>query len=165
MLVEQFYDEEKDLGKEPHSVIRDRAKYLFALAFPNRLILQRELGDRFLTMGMAASALKIFEQFELWENVITCYRIMNKQNKAEQIVRERLDVKPTPELWCLLGDLSDVPQHYFTAWELSNRRYARAMRSLGTYCLRKEKVHDNSYSPCKFFSIHIKPRRLVAGMY
>jgi hypothetical protein len=62
-------------------------------------------------------------------------------------VLERLDVKPTPEMWCLLGDLTEVPQHYLTAWDLSKRRYARAMRSLGNYCLRQEKVcHGSLYS-------------------
>ncbi|ELR11983.1 tetratricopeptide repeat domain protein [Acanthamoeba castellanii str. Neff] len=106
-LVEQFYDEEKDLKKELHDVIRERSRYLFALAFPCRLTLQKELGERFLSMGMAASALQIFEQFEMWENVITCYRVMGKDKKAEQVVMERLDAKPTPELWCLLGDLTE----------------------------------------------------------
>jgi len=33
-------------------------------------------------MGMAASALQIFEQFEMWENVITCYRVMGKDKKV-----------------------------------------------------------------------------------
>lgn len=81
-LVEQFYDEEKDLKKELHDVIRERSRYLFALAFPCRLTLQKELGERFLSMGMAASALQIFEQFEMWENVITCYRVMGKDKKV-----------------------------------------------------------------------------------
>ncbi len=55
---------------------------MFALAFPCRLTLQKELGERFLSMGMAASALQIFEQFEMWENVITCYRVMGKDKKV-----------------------------------------------------------------------------------
>jgi len=80
--VEQFYDEEKDLKKDLHDVIRERAKYLFAIAFPNRLALQKELGQHFLSMGMAASGLKIFEQFEMWENVIACYRVMGKNKKV-----------------------------------------------------------------------------------
>lgn len=83
--MDQFYDEEKDLGKERHDIIRDRVAYLFALAFPNRLRLQKELGDRYLSMGMAASALKIFEQFEMWENIIACYRIMNKEKKVNRV--------------------------------------------------------------------------------
>ena len=82
VLMEQFFDEEQDLKKKPHEVVRERAAFLFATAFPCRLSLQRELGDRFLTMGMAASALAIFEQFELWENVITCYRVMSKNQKV-----------------------------------------------------------------------------------
>jgi len=30
--------------------------------------------------------------------------------QAEEIVRERLAVAPTPELWCVLGDLKGDPQ-------------------------------------------------------
>ena len=81
-LVDQFYDEEKDLKKEIHDIIRERARYLFAVAFPSRLTLQKELGERFLSMGMAASALQIFEQFQMYENIITCYRIMGKDKKV-----------------------------------------------------------------------------------
>ena len=84
---------------------------------------------------------------------------------------ERLDVKPTPELWCLLGDLTEVPQHYLTAWDLSKRRYARAMRSLGSYCLRQEKVRTPPacfpFRPVTSWADlaeHVAGRREVEGM-
>lgn len=83
-----------------------------------------KLERRFLSLGVAASALQIFEKLEMWDEIIRCYRIMDKVKKvserrivlpcnlfcdpikAEAIVRERLSVSSTPELWCTLGTCS-----------------------------------------------------------
>ncbi|KAI1474897.1 hypothetical protein F4774DRAFT_399096 [Daldinia eschscholtzii] len=43
-----------------------------------------------------------------------------------------------PRLFCILGDIEDDPKHYQRAWEISNRRFARAQRSLGELYLRKQ---------------------------
>ncbi|KAI1801792.1 hypothetical protein F4811DRAFT_532782 [Daldinia bambusicola] len=43
-----------------------------------------------------------------------------------------------PRLFCILGDIEDDPKHYLRAWEISNRRFARAQRSLGELHLRKQ---------------------------
>ncbi len=59
------------------------------------------------------------------------------------MVKERLGIQPTPELWCLFGDLVDDPQHYVTSWEISGCKYARAKRSLAFYYIRKQKVYSN----------------------
>ncbi|KAI0880590.1 uncharacterized protein GGS22DRAFT_174773 [Annulohypoxylon maeteangense] len=41
-------------------------------------------------------------------------------------------------LFCILGDIENDPQHYHRAWEISNRRFARAQRSLGELHLQKQ---------------------------
>ncbi|KAI1078017.1 hypothetical protein F5B20DRAFT_582834 [Whalleya microplaca] len=43
-----------------------------------------------------------------------------------------------PRLFCILGDLENDAQHYRRAWEISNRRFARAQRSLGELHLRRQ---------------------------
>ncbi|KAI2641304.1 hypothetical protein GGS21DRAFT_367904 [Xylaria nigripes] len=44
-----------------------------------------------------------------------------------------------PRLFCILGDMEDDAQHYTRAWEISNKRFARAQKSLGElYLQRKE---------------------------
>ncbi|KAK6853775.1 TPR repeat-containing protein [Apiospora arundinis] len=43
-----------------------------------------------------------------------------------------------PRLFCILGDLEEEPAHYQRAWEISNRRFARAQKSLGELWLRKQ---------------------------
>ncbi|RYP11934.1 hypothetical protein DL767_010557 [Monosporascus sp. MG133] len=52
---------------------------------------------------------------------------------------ERLPAPPNaPRLFCILGDLENDPAHYERAWEISNRRFARAQRSLGELYLRSQ---------------------------
>ncbi|KAI1405010.1 hypothetical protein F4819DRAFT_49617 [Hypoxylon fuscum] len=52
---------------------------------------------------------------------------------------ERLPPPPNaPRLFCILGDIENDPQHYERAWEISNRRFARAQRSLGELHLRNQ---------------------------
>lgn len=41
-------------------------------------------------------------------------------------------------LWCILGDLESEPAHYSRAWDISNRRYSRAQKSLGEYYLSQK---------------------------
>jgi tetratricopeptide (TPR) repeat protein len=36
-----------------------------------------------------------------------------------------------PRLFCILGDIENDAKHYMRAWEISNRRFARAQKSLG----------------------------------
>ena len=43
----------------------------------------------------------------------------------------------SPRLWCILGDLEQDPACWERAWEISNRRYARAQRTLGEYYTRQ----------------------------
>ncbi|KAK7957947.1 TPR repeat-containing protein [Apiospora saccharicola] len=43
-----------------------------------------------------------------------------------------------PRLFCILGDLEEEPAHYQRAWEISNRRFARAQKSLGELWTRKQ---------------------------
>ena len=45
-------------------------------------------------------------------------------------MRQRLEVKPTPTLYCLLGDLSGDDDCYGIAWNMSGKRFLRALRAL-----------------------------------
>ncbi|KAI3330358.1 hypothetical protein F4824DRAFT_478949 [Ustulina deusta] len=59
---------------------------------------------------------------------------------------ERSPAPPNaPRLFCILGDLENDASHYTRAWEISNRRFARAQKSLGELHLQNkewDKAHQ-----------------------
>ncbi|KAI9100474.1 hypothetical protein DFS34DRAFT_578699 [Phlyctochytrium arcticum] len=117
----------------------ERMQHIFSILIPPKWEMERELGERFLSIGATRSALEIFERLEMWEDIISCHQMLDQDKKAEAIVHERLLVTPnSPKLHCILGDLKKDPSYYEKAWKLSDGRYARAMRSLGVYYFKKE---------------------------
>jgi tetratricopeptide (TPR) repeat protein len=88
---------------------------------------------------MLKSALEIFERLQLWEDVISCHQALGDARKAEMVVVELLVKTPdSPKLLCILGDLRSDHTLYEQAWEKSGFRFARAMRSLGTYYFKQK---------------------------
>jgi tetratricopeptide (TPR) repeat protein len=112
---------------------------IFSIEFPPRWDLKKEVGDAFLRLGVAATAQRIFEELEMWEQVVTCYRVMDKMRQAEELVRARLAAAPTPDLWTALGEITGDLSCYETAWTLSKQRFGRAQRLWGFTLLRQGK--------------------------
>ncbi|KAJ3337145.1 hypothetical protein HDU93_001526 [Gonapodya sp. JEL0774] len=128
-LVDQF-----DVSDGPPA---ERMQWIWALDMPSKWELERELADRFLSLGVTSSALDIFTRLELWEQCVECLRILDKTAKAESLLRQLIEKSPrSPKYWCLLGDFTKDASMYEKAWNLSNHRYARAMRSLGAHHFR-----------------------------
>ena len=73
----------------------------------------KDLGNRYANCGILMSAAELFTQIELWDEVVECYRRAGRAAKAEEIVRERLEIQETPRMWAALGDLKQDP----TCWE------------------------------------------------
>jgi tetratricopeptide (TPR) repeat protein len=91
----------------------------------------RQWGECLIRKGILGPALDCFEELELWDNLIYCYRLLDKQAQAMALIKTRLQETPDdPRLWCALGDLTKDDSHFVTAWERSNKRHARAKRSL-----------------------------------
>lgn len=120
------------------STAGERLEYFYSIIIPPKWELERELADRFVKLGVVLTALEIYERLEMWEQVIGCYQAAEKNDKAEAIVREQLELEPeSPKFWCLLGQIKNDPEYYIKAWELSGHHYAKAMRSLGAYYYKK----------------------------
>ncbi|RKO87187.1 hypothetical protein BDK51DRAFT_14076, partial [Blyttiomyces helicus] len=129
-LVDQFPLEE--------STPAERMLHIFSIMMPPKWELERELGERFVSIGVLRSAFEIFQRLELWEDAISCLQMLEKPKEAEALVRQRLELSPkSPKLHCLLGDLSGNASFYEMAWQLSDGRYPRAMRSLGGYYFKR----------------------------
>ena len=93
--VQQTLEEIKDSAG-----IEERIAWLHGLAWPPLWQLKRQLADRYLRLGVAASALKIFEEVRLWEEAVDCLQAMDKRARAEKLVAERLKARPSSNLYC-----------------------------------------------------------------
>ncbi|KAL2825274.1 hypothetical protein BDW59DRAFT_179878 [Aspergillus cavernicola] len=143
--------------KDESASAADRLKYIWLLSFSTRWDLESELANRWVNLGGLRTALDIYERLQMWAEVALCYAATEKEGKAKAITRRQL-YEPTgqdpndenekfegpelsplpadaPRLFCILGDLESDPTLYDRAWEVSNKRYARAQRSLARHFL------------------------------
>lgn len=161
-LVDQLVDEMEETGTLPNlnanSPVEDSAKSvqapsflrradqtsapakerlapIFSLPLASKWDLQLELARKYTSIGLVKSALEIFERLESWEQVAMCHGVMDREDKAEAILRQQIEAaRPgadLPKLWCLLGDVTRDASYWRKSWEVSGKRYARAQRSLG----------------------------------
>jgi tetratricopeptide (TPR) repeat protein len=127
---------------EESSPVQDRLQHLHSIVFPPRWHMLRDIAERYASLGMVTTAAELFTEIEYWDEVVDCYRRAGKGSKAEEIVRERLDIAETPRMWMALGDLTNDPDHYRKAIELSNGRFSQAYISLGKYHFEKGDLLD-----------------------
>ncbi|XP_058084717.1 uncharacterized protein LOC131232476 isoform X2 [Magnolia sinica] len=108
-----------------------RICFAYDVYIPTIPALRKEYGELLVSSGMIGEALKIFEDLELWDNLIYCYRLLGKKAAAVELIKARLcDMPHDPRLWCSLGDVTNDDAYYDKALEVSNNRSARAKRSL-----------------------------------
>eukprot|EP01029_Cantina_marsupialis_P003035 TRINITY_DN1287_c1_g2_i2.p1 TRINITY_DN1287_c1_g2~~TRINITY_DN1287_c1_g2_i2.p1 ORF type:complete len:1018 (-),score=347.27 TRINITY_DN1287_c1_g2_i2:671-3724(-) len=111
--------------------VQDRLEFIYSLGFPYAWNLSRSLADRYLKMGVVKSALAIYEELNMWDDVVVCYRILEKTEKAEDIVLKQIEEHgETAPLLCTLADIRGDMDLYLKSWEVSGQRYAKAMRGL-----------------------------------
>ena len=108
-----------------------RVRDLWLTSYPPAWKLQRVLAEGYLQMGIARSALDIYTRIHDLSAIVTCLIGLDKRPTAEQMIREKLETDPTPELWCLLGETTANPEYFETGWQLSNQRHAKCSRLLG----------------------------------
>ncbi|CCG80702.1 TPR repeat-containing protein [Taphrina deformans PYCC 5710] len=146
---------------------KERLMPLFCLPLASKWDLQLELARKYTSIGLVRSALEIFERLESWEQVAMCYGVMDREDKAESILRTQIEAaKPgsdMPKLWCLLGDVTADAQYWEKSWQVSNCRYARAQRSLGKWHFGRKEHQRAIESYAK--SLKINPLNHGAWFY
>ncbi|XP_022134957.1 tetratricopeptide repeat protein 27 homolog [Momordica charantia] len=122
-LVQGFYD--------CYPGVAQRMYFCCGVYVPTFPALRKEYGELLVSCGLIGEAVKIFEELELWDNLIFCYRLLEKKAAAVDLIKSRLSQMPNdPRLWCSLGDVTNSDACYEKALEVSNNRSARAKRSL-----------------------------------
>ncbi|KAJ3985128.1 hypothetical protein F5890DRAFT_1439723 [Lentinula detonsa] len=139
----------------------ERLRYLHSISLPPKWELERELANRFISLGVIKSAMDIYERLEMWEEVVKCHVSLERPDRGIAIVKDllagnkieseavisrekasgaikrlqRFDSAREAKLWCILGDLDpeNAVEHYKHAWEISKSTSGRAMRSLGGF--------------------------------
>lgn len=119
-----------------------RSRMFFLSRFPTMWRLERDLANGYISLGLIKSALDIYLRLELWEEVVECYQRLQRNDRAEAVVRELLQGEQSPHLFCLLGDVTGDPDNYRIAWELSKETNARAQRSWGFYHFQRKEYTD-----------------------
>ncbi|KDP35721.1 hypothetical protein JCGZ_10493 [Jatropha curcas] len=115
----------------PFPRVEKRIPFSFVAYVPAIPTLRKEYGELLVSCGLMGEAIKIFEDLELWDNVIYCNRILGKKAAAVELIKKRLSEMPNdPRLWCSLGDVTNNDSCYEKALEISNNKSARAKRSL-----------------------------------
>ncbi|KAJ9123698.1 hypothetical protein QFC24_003472 [Naganishia onofrii] len=69
----------------------ERLKYFYQLPLPSKWEMEKELAQRFLSLGVVRSALEIFTRLEMWEEAVRCYANMERSDQAIAIVHELLE--------------------------------------------------------------------------
>lgn len=81
----------KSAGKCKAGVVAE-CRHAFGVLFPLRPSLRKELGEQLLSTGLVGAAMGVFEEEELWDSLIICYRLLQKLPQAQELVQARLQV-------------------------------------------------------------------------
>ena len=119
-----------------------RMDMIYATKLPPSWHIEIELVRLYLSMGSTKSALDIALRLELWEDVISCYHVLNLKHKAADVIQSQIEKKgETPLLLCMLGDATDDETHYTKALELSSYKSSRAYKALGMKAYFRKDYH------------------------
>eukprot|EP00946_MAST-07B_sp_MAST-7B-sp1_P001144 g1144.t1 len=117
-------------GTDVYAPAVQRMRYVYVLPLQSYWEMRGDLADRYMALHIKHSALQLYTDLERWEQIVQCYLDLEEDKKALSLVKERLLVRPSPMLYCCLGELEDNDDHFRTAWKFSGNRYARALRLL-----------------------------------
>lgn len=134
-LIDQFADEDPCLG--------ERSRYAFTNSYPLSWNLKKQLGFAYQSIGVYLSAFELFKQLDFYEEAAQCMVVSGKITQAEKYIDSVIEkIGETPQILCLLGDLKRKDEYYQKAWELSNHKNARSMRSLGAMKFQRGQIDE-----------------------
>ncbi len=72
--------------------MRRARRHAFGARFPLGPALRRELGEQLVAAGLVGAAMGLFEELELWDALLLCYRLLGKAPQAQELAQARLQV-------------------------------------------------------------------------
>ena len=139
MQLEQIYKDYE--AKDPE--LADRTRFLFALSMKSYFENTIETADIYASIGWYTTAAEFFKELNIPESAFEYLSISHPDKALEYLETLPAAIKRTPKMLCVLGDLKKDPELYKEAWELSNHRSVRAIRSIGRDFFNK-KQYDQS---------------------
>ena len=153
-LCDQFNDKTPDL--------HTRVLSFYSLHYPNYLDLQKQSAELYMQNGSVLSSCEIFKRIDLLEECVECLAMAGLLGQAKEMAHALLkENRETPKLLCILGDLYQEESYYKRSWKLSNKRFARAQRSLGRLYFHKK----NLEGAIKAFNKALKINGFNAGVW
>lgn len=119
-----------------------RGAFMFQTALPTITNFFLQYADLCEKQMMFATALSIYERYQLWEQTVLGYLKIGRKARAEELILENLKVQKHPRYLCILGDIRQDEELYMEAWEISGQKYSRAMRTMGEIYFDKEKFEE-----------------------
>ena len=68
---------------EESAPAQDRLRFIYCVAYLSHFELKRDLAFKYLQCQVFVSALNYFRELELWDEVVTCYQLLQKPQRAE----------------------------------------------------------------------------------
>jgi len=121
---------------------KERFQFFYAIMFPSIWLLSKEMAAYYMKLGLINSALEIYLRLQMWSDVIKCYQTLDKLDQAESMIRERLDIKETPDLYCSLGEVTNEVEYFEKAIELSKGKSANAFRMLAKHKFARQEYAE-----------------------
>ncbi|CAK9439746.1 uncharacterized protein LODBEIA_P38460 [Lodderomyces beijingensis] len=122
---------EQNIG-DPASEAASRLRFIHQLPLLPQWSMDAKLAEQYMSLGVIKSALEIYERLELHCEAALCYAATDAEQKAEQILVNRIKSVPTDaRAVSILGDIKQDPALWEKAWEMSH--YAKAKSSLSHY--------------------------------
>jgi len=81
-------------------------------------------------VGMVMSALRMYERLGMDEDGVECLAMADRFGEAKEKCRNLPDFHTNPKMLNMYGDLCQDESYYKKAWKVSEKKYAKAKRSL-----------------------------------
>ena len=84
-------------GTDSYAPPSQRMRYVYTLPLPSSWEMRSDLADRYMSLHVKHSALRLYEDLEKWEQVVQCYLDLERDVDAKNLVKERLEGKRRPQ--------------------------------------------------------------------